>query len=172
MGGNGAVVTCQSLELRRVRDAERGRQPPRAAEARIRARCHCPACRERRRTRGSSKTIAPKRLTKEELRDEDPLDVPDVERPRTRGECAGGERPCPFVSCKHHLYLDVNQETGSIKVNFPDLEVWEMKETCSLDVADRGGLTLEEVGEILNLTREAIRLIEVRGILRLRGGIE
>ena len=45
-----------------------------------------------------------------------------------------------------------------------------MKETCSLDVADRGGLTLEEVGEILNLTREAIRLIEVRGILRLRGG--
>ena len=95
-----------------------------------------------------------------------------MERPRTRGECAGGERPCPFVSCKHHLYLDVNQETGSIKVNFPDLEVWEMKETCSLDVADRGGLTLEEVGEILNLTREAIRLIEVRGILRLRGGIE
>ena len=54
----------------------------------------------------------------------------------TRAECAEGPRPCPYVSCKHHLYLDVNPETGSIKLNFPDLEVDEMAETCSLDVAD------------------------------------
>jgi len=72
------------------------------------------------------------------------------------------------VSCKHHLYLDVNPETGSIKLNFPDLEVWEMKETCSLDVADRTGATLEEVGEILNLTRERIRQVEVRGLIKLK----
>ena len=77
-------------------------------------------------------------------------------------------RPCPYVSCKHHLYLDVNPETGSIKLNFPDLEVWEMAETCSLDVADKGGITLEEVGEILNLTRERIRQVEVRGLLKLK----
>ena len=64
-------------------------------------------------------------------------------------------RPCPFVSCSHHLYLDVNPETGAIKLNFPHLEVWEMAETCSLDVADRGGITLEEVGAILNLTARA-----------------
>src|SRR4029077_6719314 len=30
----------------------------------------------------------------------------DIERPRPRGDCVGGERPCPFVSCAHHLYLD------------------------------------------------------------------
>jgi hypothetical protein len=72
------------------------------------------------------------------------------------------------VSCKHHLYLDVNPDTGSIKINFPDLEVWEMPETCSLDVADRGGITLEEVGEIMNLTRERIRQVEVRGLLKLK----
>ena len=29
-----------------------------------------------------------------------------------------------------------------------------MAETCELDVADRMGLTLEEVAELLNLTRE------------------
>jgi hypothetical protein len=94
-----------------------------------------------------------------------PVDEP---RPRTRAECKDMPRPCPFVSCKHHLYLDVNPETGSIKLNFPDLEVWEMRDTCSLDVADRNGITLEEVGEIMNLTRERIRQVEVRGLLKLK----
>ncbi len=125
--------------------------------------------RQKRRTRARSKTIAPKRLTKEELRFRELLPlIEDPDRPRTRGECTQEMRPCPYVSCKHHLYLDVNPETGSIKLNFPDLEVWEMAETCSLDVADRGGITLEEVGEILNLTRERIRQVEVRGLLKLK----
>ena len=125
--------------------------------------------RQKRRQRARSKTIAPKRLTKEELRFRELLPIlEDPDRPRTRGECKEDVRPCPYVSCKHHLYLDVNPETGSIKLNFPDLEVWEMAETCSLDVADRGGITLEEVGEILNLTRERIRQVEVRGLLKLK----
>jgi len=125
--------------------------------------------RQKRRERARSKTIAPKRLTKEEIRFRELLPlVDDPDRPGTRGECKEDVRPCPYVSCKHHLYLDVNPETGSIKLNFPDLEVWEMAETCSLDVADRGGITLEEVGEILNLTRERIRQVEVRGLLKLK----
>jgi hypothetical protein len=69
---------------------------------------------------------------------------------------------------QHHLYLDVSARTGAIKLNFPDLEVWEMTETCALDVADRGGTTLEEVGAIMNLTRERIRQVEVRGLLKLK----
>lgn len=88
--------------------------------------------------------------------------------PLTRAECEDGERPCPFVSCKHHLYLDVNPETGSIKLNFPHLEPWEMAESCSLDVAERGGITLEEVGAIVNLTRERVRQVEVRATTKLR----
>jgi DNA-directed RNA polymerase sigma subunit (sigma70/sigma32) len=62
----------------------------------------------------------------------------------------------------------VNPSTGSIKLNFPDKEVWELEETCALDVADRGGITLEEVGTIMNLTRERIRQVETRGLLKLR----
>ena len=92
----------------------------------------------------------------------------EAERPRTRADCAQGVRPCMFISCKHHLYLDVNPSTGSIKLNFPDREVWELAETCALDVADRGGITLEEVGSIMNLTRERIRQVETRGLLKLR----
>jgi hypothetical protein len=65
------------------------------------------------------------------------------------------------------LYLDVSARTGAIKLNFPDLEVWEMTETCALDIADRGGTTLEEVGAIMNLTRERIRQVEVKGLAKL-----
>jgi len=128
--------------------------------------------RRRRRTRPRSKTIAMKRLTREDLRQGALLYPPvvDIPRPTTRGECREEMRPCPWVACKHHLYLDINPETGSIKINFPDLEPWELKNTCALDVAERGGITLEEVGEIMNLTRERIRQVEVRGLLKLKMG--
>jgi hypothetical protein len=93
-------------------------------------------------------------------------------RPKSRADCVNSPRPCLFVSCKHHLYLDVNPETGSIKLNFPDKEIWELEETCALDVADKGGITLEEVGAIMNLTRERIRQVETRGLLKLREAAE
>ncbi|MGE0872086.1 MAG: sigma factor-like helix-turn-helix DNA-binding protein [Kofleriaceae bacterium] len=127
--------------------------------------------RRRRRTRPRSKTIAMKRLTREELRVGALMYPPvDIPRPQTRAECREEMRPCPWVACKHHLYLDINPETGSIKINFPDLEPWELQHTCALDVAERGGITLEEVGEIMNLTRERIRQVEVRGLLKLKMG--
>jgi hypothetical protein len=129
--------------------------------------------REQRRSRRKrdvrARTISVKRMTKRELELGRMLyPEVDVEKPRFRAECVGGERPCPFVSCKHHLYLDVSARTGAIKLNFPDLEVWEMTETCALDVADRGGTTLEEVGAIMNLTRERIRQVEVKGLAKLQ----
>jgi hypothetical protein len=127
------------------------------------------------RRRSRAKTIAMKRLTKEELRI-GALLYPEKSywRPATRGECTNVARPCPYVSCKYHLYIDVNPRTGSIKINFPDKEVWELKNSCALDVAQQGGITLEEVGEILNLTRERIRQVEVRGLMKLKdaGGDE
>lgn len=116
-----------------------------------------------------ARSIAVRRLTKEKLRIGRLL-YPEESywKPRTRAECQSFERPCPFVSCEYHLYLDVSPTTGSIKLNFPDLEPWELEETCTLDVADRGELTLKEVGEIMNLTRERIRQIELRGLEKIR----
>lgn len=137
-----------------------------------------------------ARTIAPRRLSKKEIRTSQ--EIPDwvhaISRPKTRRDCLtaaeaaalnGGQddglgdgsncrRPCRFVSCRYHLYLDTNPETGSIKLNFPSLEVWEMKKTCALDIADRGGATLEEIGEMINLTRERARQIEVRGLIKLK----
>jgi hypothetical protein len=126
----------------------------------------------KRNARVRARTISIKRLSKRELERGRAM-YPDSDEPRPahRDACLQGEhaeRPCPFVSCKHHLYLDVNERTGSIKLNFPDLEVWELPESCALDIADRGGITLEEVGDIMNLTRERIRQLETRGLSKLK----
>lgn len=131
-----------------------------------------PITREQRRSRRKrdvrARTISVKRMTKREL-EIGRLLYPETDywKPRTRAECAEGPRPCPFVSCKHHLFIDVSAKTGAIKLNFPDLEVWEMNESCALDVADRGGTTLEDVGAIMNLTRERIRQLEVKALAKL-----
>jgi len=128
--------------------------------------------REQRRSRRKrdvrARTISVKRMTKREL-EIGRLLFPETDywRPHNRAECAEGPRPCPFVSCKHHLFIDVSPRTGAIKLNFPDLEVWDLGESCALDVADRGGTTLEDVGAIMNLTRERIRQVEVKALAKL-----
>lgn len=117
------------------------------------------------------KTMSRREMLRERRRREragEALEVVEYDRPANRTECVNSPRPCLFVSCKHHLYLDVNPETGSIKLNFPDQDVWELEETCALDVAERGGITLEEVGEILNLTRERIRQLEVTALDKMK----
>ena len=91
----------------------------------------------------------------------------ELERPKTRRECLDGPRPCPHVACRHHLYLDVNPHTGTIKLNFPELEVWELAVSCALDVADLGGTSIESVGDLLNVTRERIRQIETQALAKL-----
>lgn len=125
--------------------------------------------RRKRRSRARARTISIRRLSKAELNRGKVL-YPEEEywRPQMRSECIDMERPCPLVSCKYHLYIDVHPVRGSIKINFPDVEVWEMTDTCALDIADRGGITLEEVGEIMNLTRERVRQLETQGLAKLQ----
>jgi len=124
--------------------------------------------RSRRKREIRARTISVKRMTKRELEIGRMLyPETDYYKPATRAECVDGPRPCPYVSCQHHLFLDVSARTGAIKLNFPDLEVWDMNESCALDVADRGGTTLEDVGAIMNLTRERIRQVEVKALAKL-----
>ena len=122
------------------------------------------------RRRQRARTLKARPLTKEERTEYTPeFEVLDTIRPDVREDCRDGIRPCPFVSCKFHLYLDVNPRNGHVKYNFPDLEVWELEETCSLDIAERErGVTLEEVGNVMNLTRERVRQVEVSGLAKIK----
>lgn len=88
-------------------------------------------------------------------------------RPRTRADCSKVPRPCPYVGCRHHLYLDVT-DAGNLKLNFPDKEPEELEHSCSLDVAEEGGITLEALGELLNVTRERVRQVENCTLYRIR----
>lgn len=127
------------------------------------------ARRSRRQREVRARTISVKRMTKRELQTGALLYPVETHwRPVTRGDCDNVPRPCPFVSCRYHLFTDVSPKTGAIKLNFPDLEPDELSETCCLDVADRGGETLEQVGALVNLTRERIRQVEVLALRRLQ----
>lgn len=126
----------------------------------------------RRRGIPPKKTLAVRRITKLELaagRAELKAlgaDEP-YERPKTRGDCSRVPRPCPYIACKYSLYLDVS-ETGSVILNFPHLEPGQMPadQSCSLDLADRGAMTLEDIAVVTNLTRERIRQVELKALIR------
>ena len=81
--------------------------------------------------------------------------------PLVRSDCENVPRPCPYVSCRYNLYLDV-RETGAITLNFPDREPEDMppEGSCALDVAERGRATLFEVGRLMNFTRERTRQMQ------------
>lgn len=121
-------------------------------------------------------TVSVKRLSRREL-ERGAAEYPeqpgrDYLRPRTFEECEsvglGDITPCPFVSCKHHLYLDVNPRTGSIKLNFPGREVDELPATCALRVAQHGGRTLDAVAEVMALTRQRLSQLEDRILDKIR----
>jgi len=95
------------------------------------------------------------------------------ERPKTRLDCLPGgpneQRPCPWLSCKYHLGLEVS-EAGTLYVN-PEWD--DGRPTCSLDLVARNGKhTLEEVAMVFDLTRERVRQIEDRVQPRLRRKLE
>lgn len=89
-------------------------------------------------------------------------------RPQMRGDCEAGPRPCPWSACRYHLGLDVvasgyGGATPRLLVN------QKVRESCALDVAARGSHTMEEVAEILGVTRQAVEHVERRALERAGG---
>jgi hypothetical protein len=76
-----------------------------------------------------------------------------VQQPKTRNECVGVTRPCPFWKCRHHV-ADRSGEGRS----------------CALDVVEQNpdGLPLEEVGRMFGVSRERIRQIQNEAIAKLQ----
>lgn len=86
-------------------------------------------------------------------------------RPKTRAERVDGPRPCPFASCRHHLLLEISRKTGFIRFQAEEPE--QLVDTCSLDVADRGGLLRKDVARQLGVSSEQVRRIEEAALRKL-----
>lgn len=80
-----------------------------------------------------------------------------IRLPTTRAECVEGPRPCPHVTCRYHIWPDAKRGT----------RIEAMTETCALDVADRGGVTLPELGEILGVTKERAMQLEKAALAKV-----
>lgn len=91
-------------------------------------------------------------------------------RPRYRGDCIDGPRPCPWVGCRYNLFVDV-KPGGYLRMNFPDRDLEDLVESCALDVAEEGEHTREAVGDLINLTGPQVGVIESEPIARLREGL-
>lgn len=95
-----------------------------------------------------------------------------LERPRTRGECVDGVRPCPHLSCRYSLRIDlVGSNVFVLGALADDDDETDddpaVTPSCALDVAEEGGVTLEEIGELLQLSRERVRQIEAAAIAKV-----
>jgi len=88
------------------------------------------------------------------------------DRPQTRGDCVDGPRPCPWVGCRYHLYLDLTVD-GTLKVP-KHIEPEDMAVSCALDVAEDGERSLEAIGGLMFLDRESVRSAEVVALVKLR----
>lgn len=101
--------------------------------------------------------------------DEDDYWVP--QKPKRRSECVDGPRPCPWVSCRYNLYLDIRAD-GVLRINFPDRDPEEMAFSCALDLAADGPRTLDQVAGLMGMSRERARQIEEKVLGHVRGEYE
>lgn len=90
--------------------------------------------------------------------------------PETRGECLPGghneARPCRFTTCRYHAQ-ETQAYDGKKPYGRPPRSLPEGGPTCTLDVAAEGEHTMEEVGEVLGLTRQRVEQIEKKALRRV-----
>jgi Sigma-70, region 4 len=86
----------------------------------------------------------------------------DALRPKIREDCKKVPRPCPYASCRFNTFLDIHPSSGKLKILHDNCEdPSDLKvDSCVLDIVEKhGALTLEEIGTVMNITRERVRQI-------------
>jgi len=100
--------------------------------------------------------------------------------PRTRGDCIGGSEArssgaetCPHVRCRYHLLGELTRrpEREAIEA-IAARQSGEWRDSCALDVADRGGCGDAEHAVMLGITRERLIQLSAEASSRMRAAIE
>jgi hypothetical protein len=124
---------------------------------------------------GNEWTPAPRPRRSKKLRVVDALQLPDDWEmlpgvPATRADCANVARPCPYLSCRHHLWLRLQSENpGNPKAGKQGATTFKpsSNQSCALDVAEKGA-TFEEIGRFLGCDSTRARQIAAAAIDKLR----
>ena len=99
-----------------------------------------------------------------------------MKRPRTRADCSDVPRPCPWVGCRHNLYLDVSPaQPRTVRLSHPWREPHEVPpaESCALDLATyHGPLEREDVAHVMGRDGERVRQIEEEALDTMRTRLE
>lgn len=96
-------------------------------------------------------------------------------RPRTRGDCAKGPRPCPWVGCRYHLATDALRLRWSPRYGLAHQPepaavvraLGELTETCALDVAEQGEHTYLSIAQLMRMTRSRAQQIAQKGLAQV-----
>jgi hypothetical protein len=120
------------------------------------------------------------------LRVLEPLALPDDWEmkpgvPPTRAACKGAPRPCPYVHCRHHLWLtEASARPGRRHVQAeggaPESTLQPYTSaSCALDIAEnphgrdsRNQLTYGDVGAYFGVSDERARIIAEKALAKLK----
>jgi hypothetical protein len=82
----------------------------------------------------------------------------------THGACRRLPGPCNYAICRFNLTAETRDTRGAkpTRLNAPIL-----RESCVLEAAEQGGMTLEEIASRFALTRERVRQIELSALRKL-----
>jgi len=78
----------------------------------------------------------------------------------TNGACMQLDDPCPQSNCRHHIHNSAKESQIARSAL--------TRTTCSLKLAEKGSLNLEEIGGLLGITRERVRQVELGGLTKLK----
>lgn len=86
--------------------------------------------------------------------------------------CADVPRPCPFVSCRYNLYLDVAKH--GVRLNFPLIQPEQMpaEASCAIDVAMGGPRSAGDVAQLVGDGEVQMDQVERRAAPKLREVLE
>lgn len=90
-------------------------------------------------------------------------------RPKKRADCLPGgsneQRPCPWVSCRHHLAIDVRSD-GHVY----ERDGWDEAEfTCTIDAAEETvGMEREQIAKLMGISERREFQIEAQAMRRAR----
>lgn len=82
----------------------------------------------------------------------------------TSGACRTLPGPCPHSVCRFNLTAEGRDNRGA-KAAATRLPV--VREACTLEAAEVGGMTLEEIATRLSLSRERVRQIQFGALAKL-----